>query len=173
MSCHSSKSTRPGVDHPTSSASPTNSATTGPSSRHSNTANKAASATPSLSRAPFLSVQQRDLLPPAMYDGTEPSEPRTVLLAQIDSPHGQIAIGSTHLPRSSVDLRDDATTQLLKILQRVDVPWIVCGDFNQTPAWLDDQALDLAPKQPTPTYPASDPSNRSTTRSPGTFRSRE
>ncbi|MGB5758868.1 MAG: endonuclease/exonuclease/phosphatase family protein [Acidimicrobiales bacterium] len=110
-----------------------------------------------LSRTPFLSVQQRDLLPPAMYDGTEPSEPRTVLLAQIDSPHGRIAIGSTHLPRSSIEPRQHAATQLLNILQRIEVPWIVCGDFNQTPAWLDDHALGLAPKQPTPTYPASGP----------------
>jgi endonuclease/exonuclease/phosphatase family metal-dependent hydrolase len=104
-----------------------------------------------------MSVQQRDLLPSSLYDGTEPSEPRTLLLAELDGDLGRILCGSTHLPRSSLKSRQQAAEQLSAILTVVKLPWIVCGDFNQSAALtLNDRQVTVAPESE-PTYPVPNP----------------
>lgn len=52
-----------------------------------------------LSRAPILAAQQWQLLLPRPYDGTEPSEPRAVVLVRIKHGGRRLWVGSTHLPR--------------------------------------------------------------------------
>ena len=49
----------------------------------------------------MLAVQQWQLTwPPAVYDGTEPSETRSVVLARVAVGDGAVWVGSTHLPAS-------------------------------------------------------------------------
>jgi endonuclease/exonuclease/phosphatase family metal-dependent hydrolase len=55
-----------------------------------------------LTRLPALAVQQWQLTwPPAVYDGTEPSETRSIALARVQLPEAAVWLGSTHLPASS------------------------------------------------------------------------
>jgi hypothetical protein len=51
------------------------------------------------SRARILAAQQWQLLLPRPYDGTEPSEPRAVVLVRIKHGGRRLWVGSTHLPR--------------------------------------------------------------------------
>jgi endonuclease/exonuclease/phosphatase family metal-dependent hydrolase len=110
-----------------------------------------------LSKAPFLSVQQWQLLPPSLYDGTEPSEPRALLLADVGTQAGSMTVGSTHFPRSDDAARKDASTRLLALLNEIPQPHLICGDFNQPPeAWPIVDHLNFS--TPTaPTYPAAEP----------------
>ncbi len=112
-----------------------------------------------LTRLPILAVRQHHLLsPPPVYDGTEPSEPRTLLLVQVSAAGGPVWIGSTHLPRTDPEARDRTLAELQSVIAHLPPPWLVLGDFN-TPAtsWLDDTPLAAHPSQSAPTYPACGP----------------
>ncbi|MGH1492079.1 MAG: endonuclease/exonuclease/phosphatase family protein [Acidimicrobiales bacterium] len=110
-----------------------------------------------LSRTPFQSVQQWQLLPPSLYDGTEPSEPRALLLGQVDWNGNPISIGTTHFPRGSASMRAIAAARTLELLSELDEAWILAGDFNQpSSAWLDGSQHHVSPVAAA-TYPASTP----------------
>lgn len=112
-----------------------------------------------LTRLPILAVRHHQLLSPLpVYDGTEPSEPRTLLLVQVRSTKGPVWIGSTHLPRTDPTVRDHALAELQSVIALLPPPWLMLGDFN-TPAmsWLNDTLLASHPAQPAPTYPACAP----------------
>ena len=110
-----------------------------------------------LSRTPFSSLQQWQLLSPRLYDGSEPSEPRAIVVASIDVAGQQVVIGSTHLPRHDSEMRNEAAGRLLDLLNRLPEPWIVCGDFNQPVSeWLRDR-YNVAPSPSLATYPTTDP----------------
>lgn len=113
-----------------------------------------------LTRRPILATQQWSLLRPAtVYDGTEPTEPRTAVLARIRTSNGYIWIGSAHLPREDPHARATAMGRLTALAASLDTPWLICGDFN-TPAstWTDLPTPVSAPAEPPqPTYPAHRP----------------
>jgi endonuclease/exonuclease/phosphatase family metal-dependent hydrolase len=109
-----------------------------------------------LVRPKIDAVQQWQLLPPRLYAGDEPSEPRAILLARVGSDPGWW-VGSTHLPRVDTDMRADASARLLQIIDGLAVPWVLCGDFNQpSAAWLPTSTV-VAPDAPVATYPARAP----------------
>jgi endonuclease/exonuclease/phosphatase family metal-dependent hydrolase len=111
-----------------------------------------------LVRPQIRAVQQWHLLSPRLYAGDEPSEPRTVLLAQVgDQPAW--SVGSTHLPRLDPDLRAEASARLLQLVGRLSAPWVLCGDFNQpAAAWLP-ASMVVAPDRPIATHPATEPTD--------------
>jgi endonuclease/exonuclease/phosphatase family metal-dependent hydrolase len=113
-----------------------------------------------LSRLPIRAIRQRQLLwPPRVYDGTEPSEPRSVALAKLDMAGHPLWVGSTHLPRHHQAARLDAMSRLATIVDELEEQWLLVGDFN-TPAssWVDGhRILRPYPASPEPTYPAPDP----------------
>ncbi len=110
-----------------------------------------------LSRTPLCSVQQWQLLSPRLYDGTEPSESRAVVLASVDVDGVQLTIGSTHLPRHESAMRNQAAGRLLDLMDRLPQPWVICGDFNQPPAtWLADRHV-VVPSPALATYPTKEP----------------
>lgn len=84
-----------------------------------------------LVRGRLDAVQQWQLLPARLYDGSEPSEPRAVVLGRVGNGQGTYWVGSTHLPRHDATLRAEASKRLARLLASLDAPWIVCGDFNQ------------------------------------------
>lgn len=113
-----------------------------------------------LSRAPLRSVQQWQLLSPRLYEGSEPSEPRAIILASVDADGTRLTFASTHLPRYDSTLREEASTRLLELLDNLQPPWIVCGDFNQSPTdWLTNEH-NVAPSPPLATYPTKEPVER-------------
>ena len=111
-----------------------------------------------LSRIPITAVQQRLVTwPPTVYDGTEPSEPRALLIVTIQPRDGGILrIGATHLPLSR---RGIALDNLTMQMNDLPAPWLVCGDFNAAPdAWLEASSpFSVAPAQPAPTHPTNEP----------------
>jgi endonuclease/exonuclease/phosphatase family metal-dependent hydrolase len=113
-----------------------------------------------LSKLPIRAIRQRQLLwPPQIYDGTEPSEPRSVTLAKLGSASGTVWIGNAHLPRSDYNARSDALQRLTTIVDKLGEPWLLIGDFN-TPAesWLDRRSpLQSYPQTTELTYPAQNP----------------
>jgi endonuclease/exonuclease/phosphatase family metal-dependent hydrolase len=113
-----------------------------------------------LTRLPVHTVRQHQLLwPPRLYDGTEPSEPRSVLLAKVGTPPDTIWIGSTHLPRVDSTARTAALRRLVTIAQGLRESWLLVGDFN-TPAtgWpAQPSSWRTYPTSREPTYPARDP----------------
>jgi endonuclease/exonuclease/phosphatase family metal-dependent hydrolase len=113
-----------------------------------------------LSRLTVLAVRQRQLVwPPRHYDGTEPSEPRSVVFAQLETASKRIWIGSTHLPRTEATTRAAALQQLAATAQNLPSPWLLLGDYN-TPAssWLGRYpSLRAVPFPAEPTYPAKAP----------------
>jgi endonuclease/exonuclease/phosphatase family metal-dependent hydrolase len=112
-----------------------------------------------LCRPPLLAVQQWRLTwPQAVYDGTEPSETRSVALARISLP-APVWVGSTHLPNSDPQARAAALRRLLEVAKQLDEPWVICGDFNAPPAdWLTPgQPLVVGPTPARPTFPADSP----------------
>lgn len=113
-----------------------------------------------MSKPPLAAVQQWQLRwPPTLYDGTEPSEPRSVVLAKLGSFPAPLWVGSTHLPPSDAQARTDALRRLATLAQKLDGHWVICGDFN-TPAssWLDDwPSVVVCPEPAQPTYPATEP----------------
>jgi endonuclease/exonuclease/phosphatase family metal-dependent hydrolase len=110
-----------------------------------------------LSRARMRAVQQWQLLPPGLYDGTEPSEPRAAILAKVEMGGDTVWVGATHLPRQDGDKRATASRRLLELLEAIDPPWVVCGDFNQPPSeWLPSPST-VVPDPTLPTYPSDAP----------------
>ena len=83
------------------------------------------------------------------YTNTEPTEPRTVALAQVDAGGTPVWVGSTHLPASQADDRAVALRRLAGQLKGLATPWLVCGDFN-TPArtWRESlpDGVTVAPR---------------------------
>jgi endonuclease/exonuclease/phosphatase family metal-dependent hydrolase len=109
-----------------------------------------------LTRVPVQAVQQWRLTwPPRLYDGSEPSEPRCVTLAEVPFGSGTAWIGSTHLPATDPGARACALGRLTELTGSLDGRWVICGDFNTPPAtWLDGGAW---PDPAQPSFPASDP----------------
>jgi endonuclease/exonuclease/phosphatase family metal-dependent hydrolase len=113
-----------------------------------------------LARRPIRAVQQWQLLSPRLYDGTESSEPRTAILARIDAGGYAAWVGSTHLPRHDPAQRTEASGRLLQLLDRLDAPFVVCGDFNQPPdVWLPE-GRSYVPKPALATHPSQAPGER-------------
>ena len=112
-----------------------------------------------LTRLPILGVQQWRVHSPDRYTGTEPTEPRTVALAQVDAGGTPVWVGSTHLPASQADDRAVALRRLAGQLAGLATPWLVCGDFNtRVSTWRDDLpgGVTVAPRR-RPTFPARHP----------------
>ncbi|PZF80838.1 endonuclease/exonuclease/phosphatase family protein [Jiangella anatolica] len=110
-----------------------------------------------LVRAPILALQQWQLRwPPRLYDGTESSEARTIVLAKLDP---GVWVGSTHLPSRSEPARSAALARLLALTGELDAPWLICGDFNTSPAgWIPvDGSVQVRPWPPEPSYPTRSP----------------
>jgi endonuclease/exonuclease/phosphatase family metal-dependent hydrolase len=113
-----------------------------------------------LSKLPIQTVRQRQLVwPPRLYEGTEPSEPRTVLLIQVHANSGPIWIGSIHLPRADQNARIAALQRLATISGELTGPWLLVGDFNMPAAtWQQQEPSFWAySASDAPTYPARDP----------------
>lgn len=113
-----------------------------------------------LTKAPIAAAMQwRVFTPPGPYDGSEPSEPRSVVMAKLRLPSQQLWVGSTHLPRSDPGARTAAARRLTELTRRLDSRWIICGDFNAAPAGCfgHHHALTVAPDPPLPTHPAGQP----------------
>jgi endonuclease/exonuclease/phosphatase family metal-dependent hydrolase len=124
-----------------------------------------------LTRLPVLAVQQWQLTwPPRVYDGTEPSESRSVALARLalpgagagaaaDAPAGVWA-GSTHLPSNDPRERTAALSRLAGLVRGLGEPWVICGDFNAAAAdWIEPGGpIVVGPDPAQPTFPADDPS---------------
>jgi endonuclease/exonuclease/phosphatase family metal-dependent hydrolase len=112
-----------------------------------------------LVRGQVQAVQQWQLLPPRLYDGTEPSEQRAVLLTHVRVGQTDCWVGSTHLPRSEPALRAEAARRLVQLLTGLSAPWILCGDFNQPrEAWTPPSSV-VVPSSPMSTYPAGAPTD--------------
>jgi endonuclease/exonuclease/phosphatase family metal-dependent hydrolase len=113
-----------------------------------------------LSRLPLEAVQQWQLTwPQVAYDGTEPSEARTVVLGRVRLPAGPVWVGSTHLPSTRPEATLAAARQLATLSQRLDAPWLICGDFNIPAAGWASAAYPMvvAPDPAVPTHPAGEP----------------
>jgi endonuclease/exonuclease/phosphatase family metal-dependent hydrolase len=115
-----------------------------------------------LTRVPVLGVRLWHLnWPPSSYDGTEPSEPRSVTLAQVGHFEQPVWIGATHLQRNDSHARSDSIRRLSALVHTLDDPWILCGDFNTPPtSWPrtgDANAFTIQPDPPQPTYPIDAP----------------
>jgi endonuclease/exonuclease/phosphatase family metal-dependent hydrolase len=62
-----------------------------------------------LARVPVTAVQQwRLYAPPGGYDGSEPSEPRSVILARLGLNGTSVWLGGTHFPRADAAARQFA-----------------------------------------------------------------
>jgi endonuclease/exonuclease/phosphatase family metal-dependent hydrolase len=113
-----------------------------------------------LSKLPILAVRQRQLVwPPRLFDGSEPSEQRSVVFAKVQTVVRPVWIGSTHLPRREAATRTNAVHQLAVMTQELASPWLLLGDFNMpATAWLDTYPSVLAhPTPPKPTHPTQTP----------------
>ena len=112
-----------------------------------------------LSKLSILALQQRQLVWPRLYDGSEPSEQRSVVFAKLQTSAGPVWIGSTHLPRGEADTRTGATQRLAAIIQELTGPWLLLGDFNMPAAsWLDAHpSLRAYPTPAKPTHPTQNP----------------
>jgi endonuclease/exonuclease/phosphatase family metal-dependent hydrolase len=113
-----------------------------------------------LSRVPVTAVQQWRLYsPPGGYDGSEPSEPRSVILARLGLNGTSSWLGGTHFPRADPAARQLAARRLQQLTARLDEPWLICGDFNAPPAscFGEHARLQVSPDPVQPTYPANQP----------------
>ncbi|AHH98559.1 endonuclease/exonuclease/phosphatase family protein [Kutzneria albida] len=113
-----------------------------------------------LTKLPILAVRQRQLVwPTRTYDGSEPSEPRSVVFVKVQAPAGAIWTGSTHLPRSEAETRAGAARRLMAIAGGLDGCWALCGDFNMpASAWASEYPdLAVEPSTGVPTYPTAAP----------------
>ncbi|OLF06264.1 endonuclease/exonuclease/phosphatase family protein [Actinophytocola xanthii] len=113
-----------------------------------------------LSRLPALAVRQRQLTwPTTLYDGTEPSEPRSALFVKLQGPNGPVWIGNTHLPRVGEAKRSNALQRLSELLMEQSGPWLLVGDFNTAAdSWIGKQPLwQVCPAPAVPTYPTAKP----------------
>ena len=116
-----------------------------------------------LTRAPVTAVHQwRVFSPGRVYDGSEQSEPRIVLLARLATGLTEDAgfwVGSTHFPASDRGARRDAGHRLQWLTGRLDGPWLICGDFNAEPSgcFTDDGTFAVSRDLVRPTFPAHRP----------------
>ena len=113
-----------------------------------------------LTRIPIAAVQQWRLFsPPRPYDGTEPSEPRSVTLARLTFSGAPLWVGSTHLPANDPGDRAAAALRLQGLVRRLTAPWIICGDFNAPPSacFAADGTFVVSPDPVQPTFPAHHP----------------
>ena len=112
-----------------------------------------------LAREPVTAVHQwRVFSPGRLYDGSEQSEPRIVLLARLGAQAG-FWVGSTHFPASDRHARRDAGRRLQQLVRRLDGPWLICGDFNDEPSacFTDDGTFTVSRDLVRPTFPAKRP----------------
>jgi endonuclease/exonuclease/phosphatase family metal-dependent hydrolase len=116
-----------------------------------------------LSRVPVTAVQQwRVFSPDRLYDGSEQSEPRIVLLGRL-GPAGWadsgLWVGSTHFPASDKNARKSAGQRLQQLTTLLDGPWLICGDFNAEPSgcFTDDGTFTVARDLARPTFPTKRP----------------
>lgn len=111
-----------------------------------------------LTRIPVTAVQQLTVhAHPHGYDGSEPSETRSVILARLS---GTAAwVGSTHFPASHHSSRKAAARRLRQLTLQLSAPWIICGDFNAPPGKLFDGLSDIRvfPPHAEPTFPTRRP----------------
>ncbi len=113
-----------------------------------------------LTRLPILGVQQWRVHSPERYADNEPTEPRTVALAQVDAGGTPVWVGSTHLPAGDQADRARALRRLSELLRELGAPWLVCGDFNtRISAWRSDlpHGVTVAPRWRRATFPARRP----------------
>lgn len=113
-----------------------------------------------LSKLPILAVRQRQLVwPPKPFDGSEPSEARSVVFAKFQGATGPVWIGSTHLPRGEANTRANAVQRLVAITRELNGQWLLVGDFNMpADSWLNmHPALRSYPEPSEPTHPIKDP----------------
>jgi endonuclease/exonuclease/phosphatase family metal-dependent hydrolase len=113
-----------------------------------------------LVRPALLAVQHwRVTWPPRVYDGTEPSEARTVALARVPLGDGAAWVGSTHLPSSRRPVRLAALGRFLGLTAKLEEPWLICGDFNEAAAgWLGlSERARAYPDPPQLSHPAGKP----------------
>jgi endonuclease/exonuclease/phosphatase family metal-dependent hydrolase len=113
-----------------------------------------------LTRLPILTVRQRQLVwPVPSYDGSEPSEPRTAVFVKVQVGAQPTWIVSTHLPRTDANTRMAAVARLAKLVQKLDAPWMLVGDFNApAAAWITKYgALRAHPDPAVATYPTKQP----------------
>jgi endonuclease/exonuclease/phosphatase family metal-dependent hydrolase len=113
-----------------------------------------------LTRLPILAVQQWRVHSPERYASNEPTEPRTVALAQLDVAGTPVWVGSTHLPASQEADRARALTRLVTLLRQLEGPWLVCGDFNTAVStWRDElpDGVTVVPRWWRRTFPARRP----------------
>jgi endonuclease/exonuclease/phosphatase family metal-dependent hydrolase len=113
-----------------------------------------------LSRVPVLDVRHHQLIwPPRIYEGTEPSEPRSLVLARVQASVGPGWVGATHLPASDHVARENAARRAVAIMSSLSIPWLLVGDFNtDIGTWRERHpALRAYPEAATPTYPTNHP----------------
>ncbi len=111
-----------------------------------------------LVRMPVQDVRHVSLLwPPPRYDGSEPSEQRSVVLGRISIAAGSVWIGSTHLPRADPAARTQALQRAISMMLSLPTPWLLMGDFNIAAIeWSRDYpTLQVHPPGPAPTHPTS------------------
>jgi len=111
-----------------------------------------------LSRLPVEVVLHRQLTwPDSVYQGSEPTERRAVVLVRLHHEVGRLWVGSTHLPAGDADARAAAVHALTDALSGLIEPWVVAGDFNAEPSTWPDLAAMARVRMPSPTWPADDP----------------
>ncbi|MDZ7883534.1 MAG: endonuclease/exonuclease/phosphatase family protein [Mycobacterium sp.] len=108
-----------------------------------------------LSRYPAISWRVLRLPPRAMIID---KEPRAAVIAQLDTPLGEMSIANTHL--SFVPSRNRRQLRrVMKALNDAPGPHILAGDLNLTPSaaarWTKMRALASGP-----TYPATEPTRQ-------------
>ncbi len=102
-----------------------------------------------LTRLPILAVEQWQLLwPPRRYDGSEPSEARSVLLVRVQQMRAPFWAGITHLPCKDGQARTDALRRLAMLTDNLTEPWLICGDFNTAASsWPGDDRAVVVSRQ--------------------------
>lgn len=111
-----------------------------------------------LTRIPVTAVQQLNVHQHEHgYDGSEPSETRSVILARLSGTG--LWVGSTHFPASHQSSRKAAARQLRRLTMQLSTPWLISGDFNASAGSLFDGFSDIRvhPERPPATFPAHRP----------------
>ena len=86
-----------------------------------------------LTTLPIRAVQQWQLLwPPRLYDGSEPSEPRSATVALLGSAERGPGVGRDHAPAPRRRPRQGRTERSAasRAHGALAAPWLTCGDFN-------------------------------------------
>lgn len=134
-----------------------------------------------LTSIPVTAVQHVGMYSPERrYDGTEPTESRSVTLARVMFSGASVWVGATHFPATHHGSRQTAARMLRRLAGQLAAPWIICGDFNASFAtlfrnggargWLrspfpsrrggstsHDDGMRVHPDPPRPTFPARRP----------------